>query len=82
MRIDKLAIKDFKNLRDFSIDFDEDQLTTVLIGQNGTGGSVPRDNYRIHHSEITHAELSALNGKIVLHFLRPYCPKANKIERL
>ena len=39
MRIDKLAIKDFKNLRDFSIDFDEKQLTTVLIGQNGTGKS-------------------------------------------
>lgn len=39
MRIDRLAIKDFKNLRDFSIDFDEKQLTTVLIGQNGTGKS-------------------------------------------
>lgn len=39
MRIDKLTIKDFKNLRDFSIDFDERQLTTVLIGQNGTGKS-------------------------------------------
>ena len=39
MRINKLDIKDFKNLHDFSIDFDKDQLTTVLIGQNGTGKS-------------------------------------------
>lgn len=39
MRIDKLWIKDFKNLKDFKIDFDEDQMTTVLIGHNGTGKS-------------------------------------------
>lgn len=39
MRIDKLWIKDFKNLKNFGIDFDEEQLTTVLIGHNGTGKS-------------------------------------------
>ena len=39
MRIDKLWIKDFKNLKDFEIDFDENQMTTVLIGRNGTGKS-------------------------------------------
>jgi len=39
MRIDKLWIKEFKNLKDFKIDFDEDQMTTVLIGRNGTGKS-------------------------------------------
>lgn len=39
MRIDKLWIKDFKNLNDFDIDFDEDQMTTILIGQNGAGKS-------------------------------------------
>lgn len=39
MRIDKLYIKQFKNLRDFFIDFDETVLTTVLIGRNGTGKS-------------------------------------------
>jgi len=32
MRIDKLYIKEFKNLREFFIDFDESTLTTVLIG--------------------------------------------------
>ncbi len=39
MRLDKLWIKEFKNLRDFDIDFDEKQMTTVLIGHNGTGKS-------------------------------------------
>ncbi len=39
MRIDKLYIKEFKNLREFFIDFDESTLTTVLIGRNGTGKS-------------------------------------------
>ena len=39
MRLDQLRIKEFKNLRDFNIDFDENQMTTVLIGHNGTGKS-------------------------------------------
>lgn len=39
MRLDKLNIIDFKNLSDFYIDFAEQSLTTVLIGQNGTGKS-------------------------------------------
>ncbi len=39
MRIDKLFIAKFKNLINFTIDFDENQLTTILIGHNGTGKS-------------------------------------------
>jgi predicted ATPase len=39
MRLDWLRIKDWKNLRGFELDFDETQLTTVLIGANGTGKS-------------------------------------------
>ena len=39
MRLDTLWIDSFKNLRDFSIDFDEQSLTTVLVGGNGTGKS-------------------------------------------
>ena len=39
MRIDKIHINDFKNLKNFEIDFDENQMTTVLIGHNGTGKS-------------------------------------------
>lgn len=40
------------------------------------------DNYRIHHSRITQMVLASAHGKIVLHFLPPYCPNENKIERL
>jgi len=39
MRIDYLKIGRYKNLRDFEIAFDETQLTSVLIGENGTGKS-------------------------------------------
>jgi transposase len=40
------------------------------------------DNYRIHDSKIVHAALRGFAGKIRLHFLPPYCPNDNKIERV
>jgi transposase len=40
------------------------------------------DNYRIHTSQITQRALAAFGGRIVLHFLPPYCPNDNQIERL
>ena len=40
------------------------------------------DNYRIHSSQITQRALAAFDGRIVLHFLPPYCPNENRIERL
>jgi transposase len=41
------------------------------------------DNYRIHSSDIALAALRGyLAGKVTLHFLPPYCPDHNKIERL
>ena len=39
------------------------------------------DNYVIHTSKITQKAVEKFNGKIVLHFLPPYCPDDNKIER-
>ena len=39
------------------------------------------DNYVIHTSKITRKAVEKLNGRIVLHFLPPYCPDDNKIER-
>ena len=39
MRIKALKIRQFKNLRDFEVAFDPEGLTTVLLGQNGTGKS-------------------------------------------
>ena len=40
------------------------------------------DNYRIHDSKIVHAALIGFGGRIELHFLPPYCPDDNKIERV
>ena len=39
MRLDWLRIPNYRNLRDFEIDFDESQPTTVLLGRNGSGKS-------------------------------------------
>jgi putative transposase len=41
------------------------------------------DNYRIHKSEIVQAALAGyLRGRIELHFLPPYSPDHNRIERV
>jgi transposase len=40
------------------------------------------DNYGIHSARITKRTLEELGGRIVLHFLPPYCPDANRIERV
>jgi predicted ATPase len=39
MRLDRLTIPNYRNLRSFTIDFDETQATTVLLGRNGSGKS-------------------------------------------
>jgi predicted ATPase len=39
MKLDKLWIEEFKNLRNFNIDFDEKHLVTVIVGWNGSGKS-------------------------------------------
>ena len=40
------------------------------------------DNYRIHKSQRTQLALSSLGERIQLHFLPPYSPDHNKIERV
>jgi transposase len=40
------------------------------------------DNYRIHTSRITQWALACAKGRIVLHFLPPYCPQDNKVDRI
>lgn len=40
------------------------------------------DNYGIHKARQTRKVLAALGGRVVLHFLPPYCPDANRIERV
>lgn len=39
------------------------------------------DNFKIHKSEQTLKYLNSLKGKVQLHFLPPYCPQNNRIER-
>ncbi|HRG19114.1 MAG TPA: AAA family ATPase [Flavobacterium lutivivi] len=39
MRINKIYIEEFKNLRDFSINLNEERMSTVLLGQNAAGKS-------------------------------------------
>lgn len=39
------------------------------------------DNYKIHSSQRTKLALGALADRVQLHFLPPYCPDHNRIER-
>jgi len=39
------------------------------------------DNYIIHSSKITRRCVEQFHGRVVLHFLPPYCPNYNRIER-
>jgi transposase len=40
------------------------------------------DNYIIHKSRVTQAWLAEFGDRLKLHFLPPYCPSENRIERL
>jgi transposase len=40
------------------------------------------DNYIIHGSKVSRSAVAAWGGRFVLHFLPPYCPEENKIERV
>lgn len=40
------------------------------------------DNYVIHSSKITQRFLEQYGDRVVLHFLPPYCPDHNRIERV
>jgi transposase len=40
------------------------------------------DNFKIHDSRATRSAVAALGGRVRLHFLPPYSPDGNKIERL
>lgn len=40
------------------------------------------DNFKIHHSQRTRLALASAGGRLRLHFLPPYCPDHNRIERV
>lgn len=64
MRIDKVFIKEFKNLRDFSIDLDETKMHTVLLGQNAAGKSNLLEALVIIFRDLDLDEETAFNYKI------------------
>jgi transposase len=40
------------------------------------------DNAATHSSKKTKKALEQMGGRVVLHFLPPYCPEGNRIERV
>lgn len=40
------------------------------------------DNFKIHSSKAAQAAVASWGGKVKLHFLPPYCPDDNRIERV
>ena len=40
------------------------------------------DNFRIHDSKLVHAALAGFGSRVQFHFLPPYCPDHNRIERV
>ena len=40
------------------------------------------DNFKIHDSKASRAAVKQFAGKVMLHFLPPYCPNDNRIERV
>jgi transposase len=46
------------------------------------GALIGTPYYGIHSAHRTRKALADLGGRIVLHFLPPYCPDFNRIERV
>src|SRR5688572_4513373 len=60
------------------------ELVARLVDQHPTAKRIHLilDNYIIHSSKITQRFLAKYEGRVVLHFLPPYCPDHNRIERI
>lgn len=60
------------------------QLLWRLVGENKCARRIHLilDNYIIHKSKKTQKVLAQLGGRVALHFLPPYCPDDNRIERI
>jgi transposase len=59
-------------------------LLAHLLAAYLAAGTIHRilDHYGIHRSKAVHAALGSWARRIPLHFLPPFCPSANRIERL
>jgi methyl-accepting chemotaxis protein len=56
MRIDSVYIKEFKNLREFYVELDENQLTHVFIGKNGYGFMIDKTGTIVAHKDNAKVE--------------------------
>jgi predicted ATPase len=65
MRIKELKLNHFKNLRDFEIHFDSGPITTVLLGQNGTGKSNLLEALVIIFRDLDLGELPTIDYSIL-----------------
>ena len=58
-----------------------DTLKALARAYAGQHVHVILDNFRIHDSKASQEAVASFEGRIVLHFLPPYCPDGNRIER-
>ncbi len=86
MRIERLYIKEFKNLKNFEIDFDKKSPYTMLVGRNGTGKSnlleaitrIFRDLDFRKLSDFDYSITYEINGKKVTIDSDPYKNDSNE----
>ena len=64
MRIDKIYIEEFKNLKDFSINLNEDYMSTVFLGQNAAGKSNLLESLVIIFRDLDLEDETIFNYKI------------------
>ena len=82
MRLDRVYIDGFKNLKQLDIDFDERHLTTVLIGQNGAGKSNLIEALAIVFSHVDLRSAALRFRYRVTYRIQPRKAKAGQLTRV
>src|SRR5437773_2178088 len=84
MRIDRLALTDFKNLCPFEVDFDETSTRQVVVGRNGVGKSNLLEALAWIFRDLDLEEDSAFSYEIEYlcnrHFIKVRSSETNKKE--
>src|ERR1022692_4458829 len=85
MRIDRLALADFRNLVDFEVDFDETSNRQVVVGRNGVGKSNLLEALTRIFRDLDLEEDSGFGYEIEYqcngHFVKVECLQTNTMER-
>jgi len=84
MRIDRLALKKFKNLADFEVDFDQTSYRQVIVGRNGVGKSNLLEALTRIFRDLDLEEESEFGYEIEYscnkHFIKILCVQTNVAE--